>query len=386
MRFSDRVGQLIHSPIGAAHALTGLRTNDRALLDLSQAAPSFPPSKAVLEQISEAIHRPDTGRYAPQPGLPALREAFAQDLNRGYDSNLGHDSILITAGCNQAFCITASALTSPGDEAILVAPFYFNHDMWLQIEGVRNRYLNCGPELLPDPDELQGLITAKTKLITLVTPGNPTGQTVPKQLIHQFAEIARENGIALILDETYRSFRRGQGTAHDLFQDPAWGDHIISLHSFSKDFAIPGYRCGAVVGGPAVITEALKVLDCISISAPRIGQEAALAGLRHAQEWRLNQVTKVKSLEQQFLTAMSSQPGGFSLKSSGAYFGWVEHPRKDLSSEEVVTRLVLENDVLAIPGTAFTPTDQSMLRLSFANLDSHEIEELPARLNEFSGS
>ena len=67
-------------------------------------------------------------------------------------------------------------------------------------------------------------------------------------------------------------------------------------------------------------------------------------------------------------------------------FGWVEHPRKDLSSEEVVTRLVLENDVLAIPGTAFTPTDQSMLRLSFANLDSHEIDELPARLNEFSGS
>ena len=113
MRFSERVQNLAHSPIGAAHALVGLRTNSRALLDLSQAAPSFPPADAVIERIARVAHEPDAGRYPPQPGLPALREEFANDLSRGYEADLSAESILVTAGCNQAFCIVASALTSP---------------------------------------------------------------------------------------------------------------------------------------------------------------------------------------------------------------------------------------------------------------------------------
>ena len=80
---------------------------------------------------------------------------------------------------------------------------------------------------------------------------------------------------------------------------------------------------------------------------------------------------------------MKDQPGGFKVISSGAYFGWVQHPRSDLTTEEVVRRLVLEHDVLTIPGTAFTSSDQAMIRMSFANLEPAQIEELPSRLNEF---
>ena len=383
MRFSQRVEQLIHSPIGAAHALVGIRTNERPLLDLSQAAPSFPPADAVMERIAETALETDAGRYPPQPGLPQLRESVAKDLNAGYAANIEPSDVLITAGCNQAFCCVTSALTSPGDQAILVAPFYFNHDMWLKIEGVDVQYLEPKGNLLPDPEKAQSLITDKTRLITLVSPGNPTGVTIPKKIIHQFAELARHNDIALVIDETYRSFRDEQTPAHELFSDPSWRDHVISLHSFSKDFAIPGYRCGAVIGGNATITEALKVLDCLAISAPRIGQEAALAGLRHAQQWRIEQAARIKNLEFQFLDSMKDQPGGFKVMSSGAYFGWVQHPRPDLTTEEVVRTLVLEHDVLTIPGTAFTPSDQAMIRMSFANLEPAQIEELPSRLNEF---
>jgi len=383
MRFSRRVEQLVHSPIGAAHALVGLRTNERPLLDLSQAAPSFPPADAVIQRIAEVALETDAGRYPPQPGLPKLREAFAADVNDGYKANIKPDDVLITAGCNQAFCCVASALTSPGDEAILVAPFYFNHDMWLKIEGAKVRYLEPGPDLLPDPQQAQALITDKTKLITLVSPGNPTGVTIPKEIIHEFALLAQSNNIALIIDETYRSFRDEQTPAHELFASPNWRDHVISLHSFSKDFAIPGYRCGAVVGGNAAITEALKVLDCLAISAPRIGQEAALAGLLHAQQWRKDQASRVKTLELQFLKSMEEQPGGFKVVSSGAYFGWIQHPAKDLATQEVVRKLVLEHDVLTIPGTAFTNTDQATVRMSFANLEPEQMNELRSRLGEF---
>jgi len=384
MRFSERVQNLAHSPIGAAHALVGLRTNSRALLDLSQAAPSFPPADAVIERIAQVAHEPDAGRYPPQPGLPALREEFANDLSRGYEADLSAESILVTAGCNQAFCIVASALTSPGDEALLIAPFYFNHDMWLRLEGVNVRHLNPGPDFIPDPEHAESLLTDKTRLITLVSPGNPTGVTIPKEVIHGFADLARRHNIALVVDETYRSFRDEKNGTHELFINPDWADHVISLHSFSKDFAIPGYRCGAVVGGTSIITESLKILDCVAISAPRIGQEAALAGLLHAQGWRTEQVIRIGELEDRFLAAMQDQPGGFEVVASGAYFGWVRHPRADLTTSEVVRRLILEHDVLVIPGTAFTAEDDAMVRMSFANLEPAEIEELTRRLAEFA--
>ncbi len=384
MQFSERVENLVHSPIGAAHALVGLRTNSRSLLDLSQAAPSFPPAEVVIERIAAAAHEPEAGSYTPQQGLKALRASFADDLSLVYDADISADSVLITAGCNQAFCVVASALTSPGDEALLIAPFYFNHDMWLRLEGVQVQHLDPGPDFVPDPNHADRLLTDKTRLITLVSPGNPTGVTIPKEVIHGFADLARRRGIALIVDETYRSFRDEQSGAHELFDNPDWDDHVISLHSFSKDFAIPGYRCGAVVGGSGIITESLKILDCVAISAPRIGQEAALAGLLHAQEWRLEQVARISELENQFLAAMGDQPGGFEVVASGAYFGWVRHPRSDLTTAEVVKRLVLDHDVLVIPGTAFTVQDDAMLRMSFANLEPAEIDELTVRLGEFT--
>tara|TARA_B100001179_G_C18604414_1_gene413112 strand:+ start:6389 stop:7405 length:1017 start_codon:yes stop_codon:yes gene_type:complete len=338
----------------------------------------------VIERIAEAAHEPDVGRYPPQPGLPTLRTAFANDLSHEYGADISADSVLITAGCNQAFCIAASALTSPGDEALLVSPFYFNHDMWLRLEGIHVRHLEPGPDLIPDPEHAEHLLTDKTRLITLVSPGNPTGVTIPKDVIHRFADLARRHNIALIVDETYRSFRDQQSGTHQLFENDDWTDHVISLHSFSKDFAIPGYRCGAVVGGSGIITQSLKILDCVAISAPRIGQEAALAGLLHAQEWRLEQVARVRELEDRFLTVMANKPGGFEVVASGAYFGWVRQPSSDLTTAEVVRRLVLEHDVLVIPGTAFTPDDEAMLRMSFANLSPAEINELKLRLAEFA--
>jgi aspartate/methionine/tyrosine aminotransferase len=382
MQFSPRTADLSHSPIGAAFQMLGERTNDRPLLDLSQAAPAFPPAPVVADRIAAAALEGDTGRYAPQPGLPALREAMASDLNLGYGSSLTADNVQITGGCNQAFCIVASAIAGPGDSVILVAPFYFNHDMWLKVEGVEVRIVQPGPDLVPDIGAAAALIDDTTRAIVLVTPGNPTGVTIPPEVIGAFGELASDNNMALVIDETYRSFRGTDEPAHGLFDEPAWEDTVVSLHSFSKDLAIPGYRVGAVIGGHGVLTEALKVMDCLAISAPRIGQEAAIAGLLHAREWRAEQVARIGELEQQFLSAMRSRPGGLEVVSSGAYFGWVRHSHGPTA--DVVRRLLLDHDVLVIPGTAFTETDESMLRMSFANLRPEQITELPSRLNELS--
>ena len=350
------------------------------LLDLSQAAPSFPPAPEVSARIAEVAYAPDGARYSPLAGLPALREAFAAELSHAYGALVGVDRVAITAGCNQAFCVAVSALAEPGDSIVVVTPYYFNHDMWLDLQGVEARYLHAGADGIPDVDRLGALVDDRTRAALLVSPGNPTGVTIPPEVIHAFADESQRLDIVLMLDETYRVYRSTEAPAHDLFANADWAGHVVSLHSFSKDLAIAGYRVGALVASPLMIDQSLKSLDCVTISAPRVGQEAALAGLLHAATWRREQVDRIGALQQAFEAAMSSGPGGFELVTAGAYFGWVRHPFEGVGSVDVVRRLIVDNDILAIPGTAFVPDDEAMLRFSFANLGLDQIEDFATRL------
>jgi aspartate/methionine/tyrosine aminotransferase len=382
MRLTERTLRMIASPIAEAHAWLPHRANDRPLLDLSQAAPSYPTAPVIAARIAEVASTPDGGRYAPPPGMPSLKQAFADELTTDYRAAITADRVLPTGGCNQAFCVTTSALAEPGDEVILQLPYYFNHDMWLRLDGVVPRYSAPDDDMQPSVERTAALVTDRTRAIVLVTPGNPTGVTVPPATIRAFAELARSQDLALIIDETYRNFRGTTEPPHDLFADPDWADTVVSLHSFSKDLAIPGHRVGAVVAGAGVIHEIMKLVDCVQISAPRIGQEAAATGLREARVWRAEQAERIERSLVRFRQVMAERPGGFELVTAGAFFGWVRHPFIGVPTGDVVERLVLDHDVLVIPGTAFTPGDERWIRFSYANLDEHELDRLGSRLAE----
>ncbi|MEU1945781.1 aminotransferase [Streptomyces sp. NPDC020125] len=380
MRLSPRTVQEIDSPMGATYALLAGRSGERALLDLAQAAPSYPPAPEMVEHVAKVAHEPNGAAYVPSPGLPRLRDAFAADLSRGYQSPVGADQMVVTAGCNQAFCLVAQALTEPGDEVIEVLPYYFNYDMWLRMNGVVPRYLEPGPDLVPDPEAAEALITPRTRAIVLVTPGNPSGVTIPPDVLADFYAVAKRHDIALIVDETYRSFRDTVRPAHDLFAEPDWARTLVSLHSFSKDLAIPGYRVGAVVASPELNREVMKLLDCVAICPPRIGQEAAWAGLTSAQEWRRARANEATEKRRWLETVLAERPGGFELLSCGGFFGWVRHPFADRGTEDVVRDLITRYDTLVIPGTAFLPDDRQVFRGSFGNVDRAGLTEFAGRL------
>ncbi len=384
MRLISRTLDVPTSPIADAHHHVADRNPELPLLDLSQAAPSYPTAPAVAARVAEISAADSGGRYAPPPGLPELLDAFADDLAASYGTSFEHDQLLPTGGCNQAFCVVASTLTQPGDEVIVPVPYYFNHDMWLKLDGVVPRYLHpVDPmvSLVPDAERAADLINERTRAILLVTPGNPTGVTIPPDVIAEFAELAAANDLALIVDETYRNFRITDEAPHELFREPDWPDTVVSLHSFSKDLAIPGYRVGAVVAGAEVKTEVLKLLDCVQICAPRIGQEAAAAGLRLAREWRAAKAAQINESLAHFQSVMADEPGGYRLASAGAFFGWVRHPFSGQPTEAVVRDLVVDHGVLGIPGTAFTPTDEGWIRFSYANLSTAELDEFGHRLS-----
>ena len=163
-----------------------------------------------------------------------------------------------------------------------------------------------------------------------------------------------------------------------------WDQALVHLYSFSKAYALTGYRVGSLTAGPLLQAQLAKLLDCITICAPRIGQLAALYGLRHLADWR-DEKRRVMLERNTLLQAMFEQPvNGFRLVSSGAYFAYLEHPFDTSSSYDVARHLADEHNVLSLPGTMFGPGQERFLRVAFANLDKQKIVEFGRRLQDVS--
>ncbi len=372
------------SPISAAYRLldesVARRAGDVPVLDLSQAAPAYPPPPEVTAHLCEVIDHPRLARYGDIAGLDRLRQVVADELSADYAGDVRPEQVLVTAGCNQAFCVTMGALCAPGDEVVLASPYYFNHDMWLRLNHIRPVYLPADQRWLQDPETLLPLLGERTRAICLVSPGNPTGAVLPPETIAAFAAVAADHNVALVLDETYRGFRDTSEPAHHLFADTGWSDVLVSLHSFSKELAIPGHRVGAVVADERLLDHMAKLLDCLAIHAPIAGQEAAWAGLTRSRTWRSARQRESAERREQFSRAMADDPGGFRLESTGAFFAWVRHPFPDCPTTSVVRRLVEQCGLLTLPGTAFMPEDEGMLRLSVGNLDAELVEHVAIAL------
>jgi hypothetical protein len=246
LRLNPLVLGVAEPPIAEAQGWIEGRTfpPDRPLLNMAQAVPSYPPAEALQDYLAEVVRRPDASLYTDILGLPGLRSALAAHLSETYDSDLAVKDFAITAGCNQAFCVAMSTLAGPGDEVILPAPWYFNHQMWLQMQGVMPVPLPCGEATgaMPDPADAAELVGERTRAIVLVTPNNPTGAIYSPELIAAFYELARDRNIALVLDETYKDFMPGESPPHGLFDRSDWRDIFIQLYSFSKAYSLTG--CG----------------------------------------------------------------------------------------------------------------------------------------------
>jgi aspartate/methionine/tyrosine aminotransferase len=359
---------------------------DRPLLNLSQAAPVDPPPEPLREAMAAMLADPATHLYGPVLGLPELREALAERWSWAYGGNVAAADVAITPGCNMAFCTAIACLAGPGDTVMLPVPWYFNHQMWLTLSGIEPVPLPCTDEMLPDLDAARAALTPRTRAIVLVTPNNPTGAEYPAGLVAGFAALAREHGIALVLDETYRDFDAREGAPHGLFADPDWRDTLVHLYSFSKAYRLTGHRVGALVAGPRLLAEAEKMLDTTAICAPQLGQRAALWGLEHLGDWLAGERAEVLARRAAATELLGALPG-WRLLGCGAYFAYLEHPF-ECDSDVLARRLVADQSLLLLPGTMFAPLRseggdgraERQLRLAFANVGADGLAEAARRL------
>lgn len=356
------------------------------LIDLSQAVPGAPPPQALLDKLGEAAADPASTRYGAIVGDAALREAYAAEISTVYGAQFAPAEIAVTSGCNQAYVMTMMALAQSGDNILLPTPWYFNHEMTLTMLGVEARALPCSPEagFVPDVATAEPLIDARTRAIVLVTPNNPTGAVYPPETIAAFAALCARRGLWLVLDETYRDFLpTGVAKPHEVFATSSWRDSVIGLYSFSKAYAVPGWRLGAITAGEPIIAQIGKVLDCVQISPVRAGQVALTWGIDGIRDWRERNRAEINARADLFRESMAPL-NGWRVLSAGAYFAYVAHPFADVPAAEVVRRLVEERGVLALPGPYFGPDQEAHLRIAIANVAADRIGLLGERLKGFA--
>ena len=351
------------------------------LINLAQAVPGTPPPPALLERLAEAAGDPASAAYGPIFGDLVLREALAAEIVSVYGGDVRPNEIAITPGCNHAFLVAVMALARAGDEVVLPAPWYFNHKMTLDLLGVTARPLRCLEQngFVPQIEDARALLGPKTRAIVLVSPNNPTGAVYPPAILAGFAELCRGARLTLVLDETYRDFMpEGAGRPHAMFAAPAWRDVLLHLYSFSKSYAVPGHRLGAMVASGPAMAEIGKVLDCSQICAPRAAQVAIAWGVEGIADWRRATRSQVNTQAAVFRDVMQRSPG-WSIAAIGAYFAYVRHPF-ETSGEAVAERLATETGVLALPGSFFGPGQDRHLRFAFANVDAGRLAEVAGRL------
>ena len=393
MDLTDNIKSTSPPPIMEAIGWTkGLSLpKDRPLLNLSQAAPVGAPPLEMREHLARlVVDDVSVHLYGPDLGLPDLRAQVASDWSKDYGGQITAERVAITSGCNQAFCASIASIASAGDAVLLPSPYYFNHFMHLTTMGIEPRLLECNQDMVPDVKKAASLIDARVRAIVLVTPNNPTGEEYPKGVIHAFYELAKTNGIPLILDETYRDFSQSESRPHDLFEDPDWPETLIHLYSFSKAFRLTGHRVGAMIASSHLLVGVEKYIDAVTICPNQLGQRAALFGLQNLKDWVAGERQKILSRKAKTLEVVSGL-SGVTLRSCGAYFAFLEHSF-EMTSDLLAERLVKEQSLLVLPATMFAPrtetggngTAESCLRLAFANTDHAGLDEFARRWRNFS--
>ncbi|GAA6008556.1 hypothetical protein JCM11491_003347 [Sporobolomyces phaffii] len=358
-------------------------TPDHKLLNLAQGVPGDPPPTEFLARLARAAQDPATTGYGDLRGDLGLRQELANDVGQTYEGEVSRDDVVITAGCNIAFYSTIIALCQAGDEVILPTPWYFNHEMVLKQLSIGLVPLAAHPPtFLPSVSLARSLVTPKTKAIVLVTPNNPTGSIYPKELLREFATLAVEKGLALVLDETYRDFVEGR--PHDLFCDADWRRYMIHLFSFSKSYAIPGHRLGAVVASPTFHQQLAKTLDCLQICPARPAQRVLEWAIEGTREWRTETRRELDRRQELFRESLDTVEG-WQVATGSDYFAYVQHPFEGTSSESVARMLASQVGVVALPGTFFSPpfadiNEDRYIRFSIANVSTEVLRQVPARL------
>ena len=342
-------------------------------VSLGQGVPSFETPGHITEAVCRALRdEPASGKYSLQPGMRPLRQAIADTLQKEKGILADPDSeITVTVGAMEGLLAAVLALVERGDEVILPAPTYASYiEQVLLAEGQ--------PVFVPlrtadwslDVDAVEKAITSRTRLVIVCNPSNPTGAVFADDDIRRLAECVNHHGIYLISDETYDYLTYESPVPMSPASLPGMSEHVISVFSFSKKYAMTGWRVGYVTAPRSVMAGMMKVHDVAAICAPAPSQYAALAALTGPTDPIRQMRDALDARRTLCCRRLDTLADAFDyVAPRGAFYIMARYRFTDTPSRKTAVRLLNEARVITIPGGAFGPGGEGHLRLSYGGTE-----------------
>ncbi len=357
-------------------------------VSLAQGIPSFDTPEVIKAYVKEKLDQGACARYSLAPGLVELRELVAEHLRQDgmrYDPD---GEVLITAGSIEAIAATLMAVTEPGDEVILPSPSYASYQQVIRLVGCEPKFVALDEEhnFDLDVDAIAKRITPRTSVIFYCNPNNPTGTLYTREQSLRMMALAERHDLMIVTDEVYKDLLFSTTPYFSPAMEEAFRHRVVRIFSFSKSFAMTGWRVGYLHSDRRVVSEILKVHDSLVTCAPVVSQYAAIAALERGQEAIAEFRGAYKRRRNLMLGHLDALSHIFDYqKPTGAYFVFPrvkDTVRLSGDSRRLAFDLLERAGVALVPGSAFGPTGEGHLRMSYGREEA-DIEEAFQRMRRY---
>ena len=330
-------------------------------INLGLGEPDIQPPREIIEAFKNALDR-GMNKYGPSAGIMELRKAIAENL-KSYRRDVAAENIIVTVGATEGMRIACETILGEGDEALVPNPGFIIYGPDVALAGGKaiDYTLKLENGFCPDPDEIQSLITPRTKAIIVNSPSNPTGAVYSDAVIKAICDIATDHDIYILSDEVYHNFVY-EGT-HTSFA--RYHDDTIIVNSFSKSLAVTGWRIGYVATSKEIVEHLAKVQYYTLACPPTATQYAILEGMKIRKQFRAKMLAEFKARRDLAMAKLSKMPSFETPPVQGAFYVFPRYSQ-GLRSEDFAMTL-LKAGVICAPGAAFGSLGEGHLRFSYAN-------------------
>lgn len=340
--------------------------DDKDLVHMEIGEPDFDTPAHIIEAATDAVKNGAT-HYTSNAGLPALREAVANDItvDHQYDPKT---NVIITAGAMEALALAFLTLVNPGDEVVVPTPAWPNYHTQTMMAG--GKYVDVpldGSEgFALETERIVDAITDDTAVVMLTTPSNPTGQVYEGEAAARVVTAAAEHNAVVIADEVYKDLIY-DGNHRSVADSATHPEYVVTLGSCSKTYAMTGWRVGWLAGPKSIIDEAMKFHESVVACAPAVSQHAALAALTGDRS-PVQEMYDIFQARRDFLVERVTDLPSISCPvPEGAFYAFLDMSVIDRDSTTIAKCLLEEYGVVTAPGIGFGSNTDNHLRISFAN-------------------
>ena len=338
-------------------------------VNLGQGFPDEDGPAAMVEAHAHGL-RNGLNQYPPGRGVPVLREAVARHQARCYGVSLDPETqVLVTVGATEGVAASVLALVEPGDEVLVVEPYYDSYAAAVALAGGVRRAVplrRTGDRFALDPQDLRAALTPRTRLLLLNTPHNPTGAVLGAEVLREVASLCVEHDLLVVSDEVYEHLLF-DGVEHvPIATLPGMAERTLTVSSAGKTFSVTGWKTGWVTGTPELVTAATAVKQFLTFTAHGAAQAAVAHALDHEMSWVAG-LRDALEAKRDLLSEGLAAAGLEVLRSDGTYFVQVDvAPLGWASGGDFVRALPERAGVVAIPTEAFCDSDAGRTLVRFA--------------------